>query len=156
MITGVPTVQGMPDETRETMMETLKFIEDCKIEDAAVYYATPYPNSPIYQYALKENLIVDEDKYLELISDSDASEFKINLTKLSDTDMKYYHWLLAEACLKNKLSNQYMDRIGYQIHFCRFSMKHYFIKILYHVGLFNFAWKLKNQIESNQTKKVKI
>ncbi len=156
MISAVPTIEGMPGETYESLMETLKFIQDCKIDSAAVYYATPYPNSEIYQYALKEGLIKDEEKYLESISNSDASEFKINLTQLPDSDLIYYHWLLADATRKNKLQNELnINKIGIAEYY-KFIAWHYGIKILYRAGLFKLAWNLKSNIESKKRDDYKI
>ncbi len=156
MILGAPTIVGMPDETHESIKETLKFIHDCKIDDAANYYATPYPNSEIYQDALKKGLIKDEDKYLEWISNSDAAEFKINLTQLSDTDLRYYTWLLRDACRKNKLLNEIEnDKIGKAAYY-KFLIKHFGIKILYHAGLFEILWNLNNKIETKKRNIYKI
>jgi len=153
MITGAPTIQGMPGETKETLMETLKFIQECNVDGAALYYATPYPNSEIYQYAIKEGLIEDEDKYLEWISNSDASELKINLTQLPDADLIYYHWLLAEAIRKNKFKNEVNKSGLTNIDFYKFILKHYGTNILYHTGLFKLAWNLKNAVELKKKRK---
>lgn len=156
LILGAPTIIGMPDETHESIKETLKFINDCKIDDAANYYATPYPNSEIYLNALKEGLVLDEERYLEKISNSDASEFKINLTKLSDTDLKYYTWLLRDACRKNILQKGLNNnKIGKAAYY-KFIIKHFGIKILYHTGLFDILWNLNNKIEIKKRNKYKI
>ena len=156
MIVSAPTIQGMPDETKETLMETLDFIQNCNIDDAAVYYVTPYPNSEIYQYALKEGLIQDEDQYLEWISNSDASELKINLTQLSDTDLIYYHWILAEAIRKNKFKTELDDKNVKKIEYYKFITKHYSIKMLYHAGVFKLVWYLKNAVESKKKKRCAV
>lgn len=141
MQAGVNTIIGIPDETHESIMETLKFIKDYKIDSAANYYATPYPNSEIYQHALREGLVKDEDKYLEWISNSNASEFKINLTtELSDTDLKYYVWLLNDACRKNNLLK---NRKIWDVDYYLYLIKHYFIVFLYWVGLFEAARNVK-------------
>lgn len=156
MFCSLATIQGMPGETKETLTETMKFFQDFKIESAACYYVTPYPNSEIYQYALKEGLIEDEDKYLDWISNSDASEFKINLTRLSDSDLLYYHWLLADVCRKNKFQNQFNNnKIGF-LEYYSFFIKHYCIRVLYKINLFKFAWNLKNDFESKKKAKSKI
>ncbi|MFA4955708.1 MAG: radical SAM protein [Candidatus Methanoperedens sp.] len=153
---GVATILGMPGETHESIMETLKFIQDCKIESAANYYATPYPNSEIYQYAIKEGLVRDEEKYLEWISNSDAAEFKINLTQLSDSDLKYYTFLLNDACRKNRLQGQLENHKTGKSTYFKFLIKHYGIKFLYHAGLFGVVWGLNSMIESRKRKAYKI
>lgn len=150
MISGANTLQGMPGETRESIMASLKFIQDCNIESAANYYATPYPNSDIYQYAIKEGLIQDEDKYLEWISNSDAGEFKINLTKLSDTELKYYTLLLRDGCRKFALQQGIKDHKVGKITYYKFLVKHYGIMASYHFGLFGIIWGIHNKIESKK------
>ena len=146
IILGAPTVQGLLGETKETLKETLKFFNDCDVDNAAVYYATPYPNSDIYQYALKKGLIQDEDEYLEWISNSDASELKINLTQLSDADLIYFHWVLAEALRKNRLKSKLSKNELTKRDYYMFILKHSAINMLYYTGLFKLAWNFKNAV----------
>jgi len=155
IVGGIPTIFGMPGETKESIMETMKFIQECKIDGAANYYVTPYPNSEIYQYAIDKGLIKDEDKYLERISNSDASEFKINLTQLKDSDLIYYHWLLADICRKIKLENEYDNKTGI-LEYYKFYIKHYGIRFLYNIRLFGLIWSIKNNIESKNKDVSKI
>ena len=156
MILAAPTVQGLPGETKETLKDTLKFFNDCGVDNAAVYYATPYPNSEIYQYALKKGLIQNEDEYLEWISNSDASELKINLTQLSDVDLIYHHWILAEALRKNKIKNKLSKNELIKTDYYTFILKHYAIKMLYYTGLFKFVWNFKNAVVMKNKRKSAI
>lgn len=153
---GIATIQGMPGETYETIKDTLKFIEECKIDGAANYYVTPYPNSDIYQDAIKRGLIKDEDDYLEYISNSDAGEFKINLTSLSDIDLKYYTLLLNDACRKNAIQNQLEKHEINKSTYILFILRSFCIKMLYHIGLYNVAWRINNTIRSRKMKAYKI
>lgn len=153
LIMGAPTIIGMPCENKESIKETLKFIHDCNVDIAANYFATPYPNSDIYQYAIKESLIKDEEKYLELISNSDAAVFKINLTKLSDTDLLYYRFLLNDACKKNKFQNEPKNN---RYEYYKFLTRHHGIKLLYNLGLYKFVWTINNYNENKNRLKYKI
>lgn len=153
---GIATLQGMPGETYDTIKDTLKFINECKIDSAANYYATPYPDSEIYQYAIKKGLIKDEDDYLEYISNSDAGEFKINLTQLSDTDLKYYTFLLNDACRKNAIQNQLDNHKINKVAYIKFIMESLGIKFLYQIGLFEFVWNINNKIQSRRIESQKI
>jgi radical SAM superfamily enzyme YgiQ (UPF0313 family) len=153
MILGAPTIIGMPGENKESIKETLKFIHDCNIDSAANYFATPYPNSDIYQYAIKEGLIKDEEKYIEWISNSDAAEFKINLTKLSDADLLYYRFLLNDACMKNKFQNESKNN---RYDYYKFLIRHHGIKLLYYLGLYKFVWTINNYNENKTRLKFKI
>ena len=51
---------GSPDETREEIMQTFKFIKDSKLRGFGVYVLTPLPGTPIWEYA-KERGMVDEN-----------------------------------------------------------------------------------------------
>ncbi len=156
IVGGIPTIFGMPGETKESIMETMKFIQECKIDGAANYYVTPYPNSEIYQYALDKVLIKDEDKYLEWISNSDASEFKINLTQLKDSDLIYFHWLLADICRKIKLENELNNNKTGIWEYYKFYIKHYGVRFLYNINLFGLIWDIKNNIDSKNKDVSKI
>lgn len=153
MLPGAPTIIGMPGETKESIKETLKFIQDCNIDSAANYFATPYPNSDIYQYAIRKGLIKDEEKYLEWISNSDAAEFKINLTELSDADLLYYRFLLNDACKKNKFQNESKKNSS---EYYKFLIRHHSIKLLYHIGLYKLIWIINNYNENKNRLKDKI
>ncbi|KKS94863.1 MAG: hypothetical protein UW68_C0001G0032 [Candidatus Collierbacteria bacterium GW2011_GWB1_44_6] len=50
---------GSPDETREEIMETFKFIKDSKLRGFGIYVLTPLPGTPIWEYA-KEKGVVSE------------------------------------------------------------------------------------------------
>jgi len=50
---------GSPDETREEIMQTFKFIKDSKLRGFGVYVLTPLPGTPIWEYA-KERRMVNE------------------------------------------------------------------------------------------------
>lgn len=153
---GIATIQGMPGETYDTIKDTLKFIKECKIDSAANYYVTPYPDSEIYRYALNKGLIKDEDAYLEYISNSDAGEFKINLTRLSDTELKYYTFLLNDACRKNAIQDKLEDHKIGKVACYKFLIGSFGIKMLYHIGLFNVVWKINNMLLSRKTNAKKI
>jgi radical SAM superfamily enzyme YgiQ (UPF0313 family) len=52
--TGLMTVAniifGFPGETRDTALETLKFVEELNPNEIGYYIATPYPGTPLYDY----------------------------------------------------------------------------------------------------------
>ncbi len=72
---------GMPSETAETVYETVDF---CKknLVGGELFFATPMPSTPLYDFAIKNKLISDEDTYMETIGE--VRNFVINLTKMDN------------------------------------------------------------------------
>ncbi|MBF0300710.1 MAG: B12-binding domain-containing radical SAM protein [Oligoflexia bacterium] len=76
-------VFGYPQETPQTIKQTLKVCEDCGIYPS-VGFLLPLPGTPIYNWAVEEKFIEDEISYLERIGD--RQDFHINLTKMPDDE----------------------------------------------------------------------
>lgn len=51
---------GCPLDTRKTIIDTLNFIKNSKLDEFAVYTLTPFPGTPIWEVAKKENLVPSE------------------------------------------------------------------------------------------------
>ena len=84
----VPTtslVIGYPIETVETIRDTFQVCEDCKIYPSAGYLL-PQPGSFMYEYALKEKYIQDEEEYL--LAMGDRQDLRLNMTKMTDEEME--------------------------------------------------------------------
>ena len=79
---GLPTatsfIIGMPGETEESCKETLDFCLENNISLASLMYATPYPGTEIFDFALKTGRITDVHKFA--LSLRDARDFVVNLT----------------------------------------------------------------------------
>ena len=65
LMTIASVILGFPDETSETAWETVKFVEEIKPDDVGYYIATPYPGTPMFDYAKEKGWlkIEDFDKY---------------------------------------------------------------------------------------------
>jgi radical SAM superfamily enzyme YgiQ (UPF0313 family) len=63
VVAGV--VFGFPGETKETIWETIKFIERIGPHDVGYYIATPYPGTPLYDIVKEKGWlrVTDFDKY---------------------------------------------------------------------------------------------
>lgn len=48
---------GSPDETREEIMQTLNFIKKSKLRGFGIYVLTPFPGTPIWEYAKERNWV---------------------------------------------------------------------------------------------------
>ena len=75
---------GYPRETRESIRRTIEVCEECNIYPS-VGYLLPLPQTPIYEWAVKNGKIEDEFEYLLRIGD--RQDFHINLTGMSDREL---------------------------------------------------------------------
>ena len=57
---------GSPEETKENMMETYNFIKKIPINLTDIYVLTPYPGTPIWDYALKKGLVSEDMSWSKL------------------------------------------------------------------------------------------
>lgn len=82
---GIPVatsiVLGYPEETIETIGKTFQICLDLGIFPSSGFLL-PQPGTPIYDWALKNDFINDEEEYL--LSLGDRQDLRINLTKMSD------------------------------------------------------------------------
>jgi anaerobic magnesium-protoporphyrin IX monomethyl ester cyclase len=61
----VGVILGLPNETKETAWETIKFVELLNPDDVGYYIATPYPGTPMYDRVKEKGWlrVTDFDKY---------------------------------------------------------------------------------------------
>ncbi|MFH1308994.1 MAG: radical SAM protein [Patescibacteria group bacterium] len=58
---------GLPTETKKEMLETLKFAKYLNPDSASFAIAAPLPGSDLYDYAIKNNLLLDGFKFEDTI-----------------------------------------------------------------------------------------
>ena len=65
LMTIASVVFGFPGETRESAMETIKFIEEINPDDVGYYIATPYPGTPMADEVIEKGWlrVTDFNKY---------------------------------------------------------------------------------------------
>ncbi|MCJ7559085.1 B12-binding domain-containing radical SAM protein [Candidatus Bathyarchaeota archaeon] len=65
LMTVANVVLGFPGETKETIWETIKFIDRLSPNDIGYYIATPYPGTPLYETVKEKGLlkITDFNKF---------------------------------------------------------------------------------------------
>lgn len=78
-------VLGYPQETKETLRETFKVLEEAGIYPSAGYLL-PQPGTPMYDLAVKKGLIKDEEEYL--LKMGDRQDFRINLTSMDPEEFQ--------------------------------------------------------------------
>jgi len=62
-------VIGAPDETEHDMLDTLRFVQENPLDLFEVYLLTPYPGTPLWDYALKRGLVSPHMQWDRLNSD---------------------------------------------------------------------------------------
>ena len=51
---------GMPEDTRETLMETYNMVKDINIEETYVTNLIPFPGTAVFAQAIRDNLFIEE------------------------------------------------------------------------------------------------
>ena len=93
MSVQLPCMFGNIGETPETVRKTVEvLIKYAPREHRTVRPVTPYPGSPLYQYALDQGLIRDHEEFFQMSRNPD--QMTVNFT---DMDDQLYHETLFEA-----------------------------------------------------------
>lgn len=119
---GIPIwtsiVCGYPRETPETIKRTFDVCIENEIFPSAGYLQ-PYPGSKIYDYAVKNGFIHDEEEYL--LNLGDRQDLKLNMTSMSDEDYTFHILEGLKRCneklnvgldVKNLIKTQYFRAKG--------------------------------------------
>ena len=69
IIVNASFIIGSPDETEKEILETLRFIKTTGLNSAMTYLLTPFPGTPIWDYAKKKNLVSDNMDWDKLTID---------------------------------------------------------------------------------------
>ena len=81
----ISVVFGYPIETPDTINETFDMCRSAGIYPS-MGYLLPLPSTGMYDYALKNGYIKDEDKYLDLITE--RQDLCVNMTQMSDQEVR--------------------------------------------------------------------
>jgi len=79
-------VFGMPSETIETIEETKEFLIGEDVKTIGTFYATAYPGSTLFEYALSKGIIQNVDEYMVRLEN--ASRLVINYSSLSNKTLQ--------------------------------------------------------------------
>ena len=82
---SISVVFGYPIETPKTIKETFDMCFEAKIYPS-MGYLLPLPATGMYDYAKENGYIVNEDSYLDSITE--RQDLCVNMTKMSDVDVK--------------------------------------------------------------------
>jgi len=77
---------GYPGETEETIQETAAFCKELNLAPEVIFFATAYPGTPLYRYALEQGLIRDEVEYISSLWEQ-GEQIAVNFTQWTDEDL---------------------------------------------------------------------
>jgi radical SAM superfamily enzyme YgiQ (UPF0313 family) len=77
---------GTPGENRETIKETIDFCKELELTPEVIFFMTPYPGTELYQMALDQGKIRDEEEYLLNLGEQ-GEKIRVNFSELSDGEL---------------------------------------------------------------------
>jgi len=92
-------IVGGPGENWNTVKETVRFIKQLKLNNAGVYILTLYPGTALYDEAIKNSFIRDEEAYCINLGPV-YDNFYVNVSDLSDEDLLKARDILTETALE--------------------------------------------------------
>ena len=120
----ISVVFGYPIETPDTIAETFNMCLDARIYPS-IGYLLPLPATGMYDYAIKNGFITDQNKYLDSITE--RQDLCLNMTQMDDEEVKN---LIAEGAgnLNEKLniglnSGKLLKTGGYNKHTSKKKLK---------------------------------
>jgi len=92
LITNTSLVIGYPEETKETIDETMSKLEALNVYPSAGFLL-PLPETGMWNHAIEKGFITDIDKYLTAITE--RQDFSLNMTSMDEEDLKAHvlQWL---------------------------------------------------------------
>jgi len=97
---------GIPTETRDEVMDTVRMIQTIKPDHYSPAFYTPHPGSDLFQYC--------EDHNLSLIESHDSYRRDATEAKIRGVDYEFLHMALMESMGINPplVKNRYLLRLG--------------------------------------------
>jgi len=91
---------GYPGETRETIQETIRNMQHISPEfrPDAVFFATPYPGTWLWDYASSQGFIQDPISHIESLGENSVNQ-RMNFTDIPDDELRIWKRKLEQATL---------------------------------------------------------
>jgi len=98
-------IVGLPGETRETAQETVDFCKETGLKPEVIFFATPYPGTELYDIALRDGKIKDEEQYILNLGEQ-GEEVRVNFTHMSDEELvEVQESMISELDAWNKIKH---------------------------------------------------
>ncbi|UZE93663.1 MAG: B12-binding domain-containing radical SAM protein [Candidatus Pacearchaeota archaeon] len=108
---GASFIIGSPKESQEDILRTLKFIKENRLASFAIYVLTPFPGTPVWEYAKARNLVSEDMNWNSLnVNFGESHNDAIILSEKLTRDEIYKLFLLfrnekLKIVIKNTLKN---------------------------------------------------
>lgn len=79
-------ILGFPGETEESVQETIDFCHKVDMSPEVVFFATPYPGTPLWEMAMAEGKIPDVENYLLNLGEQ-GEAVRVNFTHWSNEEL---------------------------------------------------------------------
>ncbi|MBI4244276.1 MAG: radical SAM protein [Planctomycetes bacterium] len=97
---------GAPGENEDTIQETIDFCKELDLTPEVIFFMTPYPGTELYQSAVRQGKIIDEEQYMLNLGEQ-GEKIKVNFTDMSDEELyEIQTEMIAELGAWNKLKHQ--------------------------------------------------
>lgn len=92
---------GYPGETRETMSETIRNMQriGSDFRPDAVFFATPYPGTWLWDHATREGFIPDPIRHIESLRENSVNQL-MNFTDMPPDELRVWKRRLEQATLE--------------------------------------------------------
>jgi radical SAM superfamily enzyme YgiQ (UPF0313 family) len=81
---------GYPGETKETIQETVDFCKELDLAPEVIFFLTPYPGTELYELALAQGKIKDEESYILGLSEQ-GEKVSVNFTDFTNEELEKIH-----------------------------------------------------------------
>lgn len=96
---------GYPGETKETIQETIDFCKELDLDPEVIFFLTPYPRTELYDMALKEGKIKDEEAYILGLGEQ-GEKARVNFTDFTDNELvEMQEYMIRELKAWNKIKH---------------------------------------------------
>lgn len=125
---SAPCMIGLPDETKENMMETITVAKRAKVDHADFGIFFPFPNLPLTEYAIKEGYLEKDQKLDNIIFGIETPlKLKMSYKELSNflrctmlyLKLPYILWPLVKYVEKYNTDNGIMWRFLRKLYFLK-------------------------------------
>jgi anaerobic magnesium-protoporphyrin IX monomethyl ester cyclase len=81
---------GYPGETKETIRETVDFCKELDLAPEVIFFLTPYPGTELYELALAQGKIRDEESYILGLNEQ-GEKVSVNFTDFTGEELVQIH-----------------------------------------------------------------
>ena len=116
----VHIINGLPYETKEDMLNTVKYLNKLDIQGIKIHMLSILKNTPIEKLYQKENIkILTKDEYIDIVIDQlELLRPEIVIHRITGDpkldDLVEPNWLIKKFCVLNDIDKEMVKRDSYQ------------------------------------------